>query len=63
MKLVSPNLTNRVALEQSHPKLTEGYYHRFVMELLQWQNFYKIGEDEVLRPPVVALRILAIHDA
>ncbi len=31
------------------------HFHRFVMELLQWQNFYKIGEDEVLRPPVVAL--------
>ncbi len=28
------------------------------MELLQRHNVYKIGEDEVLRPPVVALRIL-----
>ncbi len=27
------------------------------MELLQWHNAYKISEDEVLRPPVVALTL------
>ncbi len=26
------------------------------MGLLQWNNVFKLGEDEVLRPPVVALK-------
>ncbi len=33
----------------------EVYCRRFVIELLQWHNVYKIGEDKVLKPPVVAL--------
>ncbi len=36
------------------------HFHMFVMELLQWQNVYKNGEDEDLRPPVVAL---STHEA
>ncbi len=27
----------------------------FVMALLQWHNVYKLGEDELSDPPVVAL--------
>ncbi len=27
------------------------------MGLLQWNKVFKLGEDEVLRPPVVALKI------
>ncbi len=61
MKPISTKLTNLVSLEQSNHKpmgMCGGGLHRFVMELLQWQNVYKIGEDEVLSPPVVALRML-----
>ncbi len=47
-------LTSRVLYHQPKESTTI-HFDWFVMELLQWQNVYKIGEDEVLRPPVVAL--------
>ena len=29
--------------------------HEFMMGLLQWHMVYKLGEDELHRPPMVAL--------
>ncbi len=33
-------------------------YHRFVMELPQWHNVYKIGEDEALLPQLFLIGLV-----
>ena len=59
VKLVSPKFTNRVPVEQFHhkPMTTIIHSHRFLMELLQWHKVCEISEDNLHRPPVVALRV------
>ena len=49
MKLIFTNRINLVSLKQFHQ------LPRFVMKLLQWDKVYKIAEDELHRPPPVAL--------
>ena len=47
-KLISTNLTNLVALEQSHQKPVGVLLHR--------HKVCELGGDKLQRPPVVALR-------
>ncbi len=68
MKLIFTKFVNLVPLEQCHHKLMGRYggdvlrfafpwvcESQIVMALLQWHMVYKLGEDELHRPPVVAL--------
>ncbi len=40
---------------RGRPELSTIHSHGFVMALLQWHKVYKFSEDELHRPPVVAL--------
>ena len=56
MELVFTKFIYLVSLEQCHQKPLEMYgTHGYVMPLLQWLMVYKLGEDDLHRPPVVAL--------
>ena len=43
------------ALGSKSKEITTIHSHGFVMALLQWHKVYKFSEDELQRPPVVAL--------
>ena len=51
VKLIFTKVINCVSLEQFNHK------HSIVVESLQWQKVYRLGEDELHRPPVVALNL------
>ncbi len=42
--------------------ITTTYSHRVVIELLQWYKIYKLSEDKLHKPIVVALKVdLELH--